>query len=178
MLFLCFSFHFTPMPHALLTLFTSVQCMAMFFFTSLPFCHRHAVALWFTSFPFHGYAWCMPLPHATRYRNILEHSLVDLIQTCTYICSSIKGCKCQPENSSLVLLVFPLLSQRDYLHNWLLVPSVCPPFSLQFPRVPVDAETFWVVSSTPDLSNPPPIEIARTSIAQGQEGSVILVETY
>ena len=58
---LCFSFHFTPMPHALLTLVISVQCMAMYFFPSLPFCHRHAVVSCFTSFPFHGYAWCMPL---------------------------------------------------------------------------------------------------------------------
>ena len=133
------------MPHALLTLFISVQCMAMFFFSSFPFCHRHAVALCSSLFPFHGYAWCMPLPHATRYRNILEHSSVDLVQTCTYICSSIKGCKCQPENSSLVLLVFPHYSQRDHLQNWLLALSVYPPF-LQFPRVPVDAVTFWVVS--------------------------------
>ena len=115
------------MPHALLTSFTSMQCMAMFFFSSVPFCHCCVVASCFTSFPFHGYAWCMPLPHATRYRNILEHSLVDLVQTCTYICSSIKGCKCQPENSSLVLLVFRLLSQRDHLCNRLLALSVRPP---------------------------------------------------
>ena len=32
--------------------------------------------------------------------------------------------------------------------------------------------------STPLVKCPYPIEIARTSIAQGQEGSVILVETY
>ena len=51
---LLLSFHI--MPHALLTSFISVQCMAMFFFPSLPFCHRRAVASCFTSFPFHGRA--------------------------------------------------------------------------------------------------------------------------
>ena len=40
------------MPHALLTLFI----MAMFFFSSLPFYHRHVVALCFTLFPFYDYA--------------------------------------------------------------------------------------------------------------------------
>ena len=85
-----------------------------------------ATAMWLPSFPFHGYAWCMLLPHATRYQNILEHSSVNLVQTCTYICSSIKGHKCQPENSSLALLVFPLYSQWEYLQNRLLAPSVCP----------------------------------------------------
>ena len=45
-------------------------------------------------------------------------------------------------------LVFPLLSQRDHLHNHLLALSVCP-LSLRFPRVPVDAVTFWVVSPSP-----------------------------
>ena len=49
-----FSFHI--MPHALLTLFISMQSMAMFFPSSLPFCHCHAVASCFTSFPFHGRA--------------------------------------------------------------------------------------------------------------------------
>ena len=140
------------MPHTPLTSFISMQCMAMFFFSSLPFCHRCAVALCFTLFPFHGYAWCMPLPHDTRYRNILEHSLVDLVQTCTYICSSIKGRKCQPENSSLVLLVFPHYSQRDHLQNRLLVLSVCLFLSLQFPRVPVDAVTIWVISVSFQIS--------------------------
>ena len=51
------SFHI--MPHALHTSFTSVQCMAMFFFSSLPLCPRHAVASCFSSLPFHGHAWCM-----------------------------------------------------------------------------------------------------------------------
>ena len=51
---LLFSFHI--MPHAHLTLFISVQCMAMLFFPSLPFCHRHVVALCSPSFPFHGCA--------------------------------------------------------------------------------------------------------------------------
>ena len=82
-----FSFHI--MPHALLTLFISVQCMAMYFFPSLPFCHRHAVASCLTSLPFHGRAWCTLLPHATRVENILEQSSVDPIQICTNICSSI-----------------------------------------------------------------------------------------
>ena len=131
------------MPHAHFTLFISVQCMDMFFFPSLPFRHRHAVAPCPPSFPFHGYAWCMPLPHATTHWNLLEHSSVDLIQTCTYKPSSIKGRKCQPENSSLVFLVFPLHSQRDLLQNRLLALSVC---LFWFPRVPVDAVTFWVVS--------------------------------
>ena len=58
-------------------------------------------------------------------------SSVDLIQTCTYhVVPVYKGCKCQPENFSLVLLVFPLLSQRDHLHNRLLAPSVCSSLSL------------------------------------------------
>ena len=81
------SFHI--MPHALLTLFISAQCMAMFFSSFLPFCHRRAVASCSTSFPFHGRAWCTLPPHATRYRNILEQSLVDLVQICTNLCSSI-----------------------------------------------------------------------------------------
>ena len=51
---LLFSFHI--MPHALLILFISVQCMAMSSFSSLPFCHRHAVALCSASFPYHGRA--------------------------------------------------------------------------------------------------------------------------
>ena len=54
MLSLCFSFRFTSMPHALLTLLIPMQCMAMLFLTSLPFCLRRAVASCFTSFPFHG----------------------------------------------------------------------------------------------------------------------------
>ena len=49
-----FSFHI--MPHALLTPFISVQCMAMSFPSSLPFYHRCAVASCITSFPFHGCA--------------------------------------------------------------------------------------------------------------------------
>ena len=56
---------------------------------SLPFCHRHAVALCLISLPFHGRAWCTLLPHATRIRNILEQSSVDPIQIGTNICSSI-----------------------------------------------------------------------------------------
>ena len=59
------------------------------FLSSLPFCHRRAVASCITSFPFHGRAWCTLLPHATRVWNILEQSLVDPIQTCTYSNSSI-----------------------------------------------------------------------------------------
>ena len=51
---LLFSFHI--MPHALLIPFISVQCMAMLFLSSLPFCHCHAVASCFTSLPFHGHA--------------------------------------------------------------------------------------------------------------------------
>ena len=89
MLFLWFSSPFTSMPHAHLILFISVQCMAMLFFSSLSFCHCHAVALCLPSFPFHNYAWCMSLPHATIHRNLLEQSSVDLIQTCTYKPSSI-----------------------------------------------------------------------------------------
>ena len=81
-----FSFHI--MPHALLTFLISVQCMAMLYFF-LPFCHHRAVASCFTSLPFHGCAWCTLPPHATRIQNILEQSLVDPIQTCTYNSSSI-----------------------------------------------------------------------------------------
>ena len=87
--FLCFSFRFTPMPHALLTSLISVQCMAMSYSSSFPFCHRHAVASCSTSLPFHGHAWCTLLPHATRYRNTLEQSSVDPVQICTNTCSSI-----------------------------------------------------------------------------------------
>ena len=128
MLFLCFSFRFTSMPHALLPLFISVQCMAMLFCTSLPFCHRHAVTSCLPSFPFHGYAWCMPLPHATTHQNLLEHSSVDLIQTCKYNSSSIKDHKCQPENSSLVLLVF-LHQSHQTTPDPLLVPWTVAPWS-------------------------------------------------
>ena len=49
--------------------FLSSLCSAWLCLTSfLPFCHRHAVASCFTSFPFHGRAWCTLLPHATRVR--------------------------------------------------------------------------------------------------------------
>ena len=81
------SFHI--MPHALLTSLIPMQCMAMPYFSPPPFCHRHVVASCFPSLPFHGHAWCTLLPHATRYRNILEHSLVDPVQIGTNICSSI-----------------------------------------------------------------------------------------
>ena len=49
-----FSFHI--MLHALLIAFIPVQCMAMLFLSSLPFCHHRAVASCLTSFPFHGRA--------------------------------------------------------------------------------------------------------------------------
>ena len=77
------------------------------------------------------------------------NSLVDPTQTYTYSSSSIKGRKCQPENSNLVLLVFPLHSQRDHLQNQLLAQLVCPLPSLRSPRVPVDAVTFWIVLPSP-----------------------------
>ena len=136
-----FSFHI--MPHALLTSFISVQCMAMFS-SSLPFCHRRAVASCFTSFLFHGYAWCMPLTHAATYLGYVGTSIVDMVQTCTHTTGSIKGRKCQPENSSLVLLVFPHYNQWDHLRNRLLADLVRISL-LRFPRVPVDAGYLWVV---------------------------------
>ena len=40
-------------------------CMSFIFI--LPFCHRRVVASCFPSFPFHGYALCMPLTHAATY---------------------------------------------------------------------------------------------------------------
>ena len=63
-----------------------------------------AVASCFSSIPWlclmHApNAWCHIL-------SLYWDSSVDPTQTCTYSSSSIKGCKCQPENSSLVLLVF------------------------------------------------------------------------
>ena len=153
---LCFSFCFTSMPHELLTSFISMQCMAMPFLSSLPFHHCCVVALCSTLFPFHGYAWYMPLPHATRYWNILEHSSVDAVQTCTYICSSIKCRKCQPENSSLVLLVFSLLSQRDHLHNRLLVPLVCSPLVLDSLESQLTLRPFGLFQRHYDSSWVPP----------------------
>ena len=74
--------------------------------SSLPFCHHHVVASCSTSIP------RLCLIHAP---NVCCHilslcwdSLVDLTHTRTVhtYSSSIKGPKCQPENSSLVLLVF------------------------------------------------------------------------
>ena len=62
---LCFSFHFTTMPHALLTLFISMQCMAMP--SILLFHFATAVQLHHVFLPFHGYAWCMSLMHAATY---------------------------------------------------------------------------------------------------------------
>ena len=126
MLFLCFSFCFTPMPYALLTLSSLCSvwlCSSFLLFHSATTMQLHHVLL-----PFHGYAWCMPLTHAATYLGYVGTHRLDLIQTCTYSSSSIKGHKCQPENSSLVLLVFPHNSQWEYLLNRLLVPLVSLPF--------------------------------------------------
>ena len=101
---LLFSFHI--MLHALLTFFISVQCMAMSSF--LLFHSPTAVRLPYVLLRFHF----MAVLDARFYLmllgsgNILEQSSVDPIQTCTHSSSSIKGRKSQPENSSLVLLVF------------------------------------------------------------------------
>ena len=86
-----------------------------------------ATTMWLhhDSLPFHGYAWCMPLTHAATYLVYVGTHQLDPIHTCT---GSIKGRKCQPENSSLVLLVFPHNSQLEHLLNWLLAPSVSPSF--------------------------------------------------
>ena len=108
------------MPHAPLTLFISVQCMAIFFFSFLPFCHCHVVASCPSSI-----SW-LCLMHATNaccHILLCWDSSVDPIHTCTYTTGSIKGCKCQPENSSLVLLVFPHQSHQT-TPNPLLVPWI------------------------------------------------------
>ena len=129
------------MPHAHLTSFISTQYMAMLFFSSLPFCHRCVGAV---HLPFHDYAWCTPLTHAATYLVYVGTHQLDPIYTCTYIPGSIKGHKCQLENSSLVLLVFSHY-QWDHLQNHLLVPMVYPPL-LRFPRVSSWHWYLWVVS--------------------------------
>ena len=124
------------MPHALLTSFISMQCMAMFFFSSLPFCHRRAVVSCLSSI---SQLCLMHAPNTCCHILSLcwdSGSSVDPIHTCTYIqytTGSIKGCKCQPENSSLVLLVFPLLPVRSSPE---LSASAYGLSSLRFPRVP------------------------------------------
>ena len=137
------------MPHTHLTSFISMQCMAMLFFSSLPFCHCCAVAV---HLPFHGYAWCMPLTHAATCLVYVGTHWLDPIYTCTYIPGSLKGHKCQPENSSLVPLVFPHY-QWDHLQNRLLAPMVCPPL-LQFPRVSSWRWYLWVASLTSKFAAP------------------------
>ena len=78
---------------------------------------------------------------------------VDLTQTCTYSSNSIKGCKCQPENSSLVLLVFPHNSQRDHPPE-LIASAFGQSLFFQFPRVTVDAVGLWAVSSDISICSP------------------------
>ena len=88
----------------------------------------------------------MPLTHAATYLVYVGTYRLDPIHTCTYTTGSIKGRKCQPENSSLVLLVFPLSQpERSPLQPTASAIGVSS-LSLRFPRVPVDAETIWVVS--------------------------------
>ena len=97
--------------------------------SSFPLFHS-ATAMWLhhVSLLLLGYAWCMPLTHAATYLDYVGTHWLDPIHTCTYTTSSIKGCKCQPENFSLVLLVFPHDSQSEHLLNQLLAPSVSPTF--------------------------------------------------
>ena len=116
----------------------SSPCSAWLCSSFLLFHSATAVWLPHVSLPFHGYAWCMPLMHAATYLGYVGTHWLDLIYTCTYIPGSIKGHKCQPENSSLVLLVFPHNSQWEYLLNRLLAPLVSS-WLLRFPRAPVDA---------------------------------------
>ena len=137
---LLFSFH----THASCTLYFTHLCAVhgydlLFFSSILP------SSCCCIMFHFHSMAMldACPLTHAATYLGYVGTHQPDLIHICTYTTGSIKGSKCQPENSSLALLVFPL-NQRDHLQNCLLVPTVCLPFnSLEYP---VDAGTIWVVS--------------------------------
>ena len=125
------------------SLFTSPPCLMHSSLHSSP-CNAWLCPLLFSSIlpPPCG---CI-MPFCCHILSLCWDSSVDLTQTCTYSSSSIKGHKCQLENSSLVLLVFPLHSQRDHLQNQLLALLVCPLPSLRFPGVLVDTVTFWVVS--------------------------------
>ena len=86
------------------------SCMSFIFILS--FCHRHAVASCSPSI-----SW-LCLMHATNtcchILRLCWDSSVDPIQICTYIIVPVYiGRKCQPENSSLVLLVFPHKATRQ-----------------------------------------------------------------
>ena len=120
--------------------FHSFPCMAVPPF----FLFHSATAVWLhhVFLPFYGYAWCVPLTHATTYLVYVDSS-VDPIHTYTHIHGSIKGCKCQPGNSSLVLLIFPLLPVRSSPEPFASAYGLS---LLWFPRVPSWCWYPWVVS--------------------------------
>ena len=65
-----------------------------------------------TSLPFHGYPFCMPLPHTATYLGYVGTSIIDLIQTCTHTIGSKKRPKApvrELQFSSLGLSPLPLV---------------------------------------------------------------------
>ena len=136
---LLFSFH----HHASCTLhFIHLHAVHGYvFFSSLPFCHCRAVA---SCPPSISWLCLMHAPNTCCHiLSLCWNSLVDPIYTCTHIPGSIKGCKCQPGNSSLVLLIFPLLPVRS---SPVLFASAYGLSLLWFPRVPSWHWYLWVVS--------------------------------